>query len=69
MPEINLIRIFYDEDNHLRCNIAYNLPDWQVIGLLEAFKTAYMKSFTTHLEYNEHFQIDKSFEDKINLKN
>jgi len=57
-----LIRISIDDDNRLRLDTHISITDYQVIGLLEAFKHIRINQFAKGSTYEPHFDIGKDFD-------
>lgn len=52
-----LLRIYIDENKKLHCDVAYEMTDYQVVGLLDIFKNTYLSNFVKGATYEPHFHI------------
>jgi hypothetical protein len=57
-----LIRIWQDDQNRIHLDTDISITDYQVIGLLEAFKHIRLQNFAKGSTYEPHFDIGKDFD-------
>ena len=57
-----LIRIWQDDENRIHLDTHISVTDYQVIGLLEAFKHIRINQFAKGSYYEPHFDIGKDFD-------